>query len=103
MAMQTARTSTERYAPDSGMGASKIAPLDSEKRQQALDWLLALLDALDLDNPDTAEPLIQQLETLLPSQSLELIRSTLVDFDFRGAEVATLAVVQSLESPAADA
>ena len=100
VALQTARVSTGRYAPEGGMPASNAAPLDPAHRQQALEWLQALLDALDADNPDTAEPLVQQLETLLPSQSLELVRSTLTDFDFRGAEVATRALVQSLESPA---
>jgi HPt (histidine-containing phosphotransfer) domain-containing protein len=100
VALQTARVSTGRYAPEGGLPASNAAPLDPAHRQQVLEWLQALLDALDADNPDTAEPLVQQLETLLPSQALELVRSTLTDFDFRGAEVATRALVQSLESPA---
>ena len=98
VALQTAHDSTGRYAPEGNLPTSNAAPLDPAHRQQALEWLHALLDALDADNPDTAEPLIQQLETLLPSQSLEQVRSTVTDFDFRGAEVATRALVRSLES-----
>ena len=64
-----------------------------------MQWLGELLAALDADNPDRAEPLLLQLESLLPTQALELVRSTLTDFDFRGAEVATRTLVQSLENP----
>jgi len=66
---------------------------------QALPLLDALLVALDADNPDAAEPLLLALAQLLPPASLELVRSTLTDFDFRGAEVATQQLQQSLQTP----
>lgn len=100
-AMQTAKVSIERYSPlGDGAPQAPVGPLDSGQREQVLAWLQELLGALDADNPDTAEPLLHQLEEVLGPHALELIRSTISDFDFRGAEAATRQLVDSLQKKA---
>lgn len=101
-ALQTARSSIARYAPEGDLVTApwQGGALDAALAAQVLPMLGALLAALDADNPDAAEPLLLQLAGLLPAVSLELVRSTLTDFDFRGAEVATRQLLQSLQSTA---
>lgn len=55
-----------------------------------------LLQALDHDNPDTAEPALLALEQLLPTQLLKPIRALLDNFDFRAAEEQTRILIQQL-------
>ncbi|MCQ8130972.1 hypothetical protein, partial [Methylomonas rivi] len=55
-----------------------------------------LLQALDRDNPDEAEPSLQALEKILPLQMLEPIRELLENFDFRAAEARTKALIKHL-------
>ena len=54
--------------------------------------LVAMLGALDTDSPGTAKKILAQLETQLPSQTLERIWEMVRSYDFRGAEAATLRV-----------
>jgi len=56
----------------------------------------ALLQALDSDNPDDAEPHLQALENLLPVQMTKPIRESLDNFDFRKAETQTKTLIQEL-------
>ncbi|MEG2033985.1 MAG: hypothetical protein RR376_25310, partial [Janthinobacterium sp.] len=58
--------------------------------------LARLLDALDRDDPAPAEALLQELAQVLPSSSLDALRSHLADFDFRGAERATRQLADGL-------
>ena len=51
--------------------------------------LARLLEALDRDDPAPAELLLQELEQVLPPDSLDALRARLCAFDFRGAEQAT--------------
>ena len=57
----------------------------------------APVQILDHDNPDQAEQLIDDLEPLVPLEKLQIVRATLHDFDFRGAEAATRQLCQTLE------
>jgi CheY-like chemotaxis protein/CHASE3 domain sensor protein len=61
--------------------------------------LVALLVALDSDNPAPVEPLLVTLATLLPRAALIPIRECVHGFDFRGAEacVRLLALQHELE------
>ena len=97
-ALQVAQASIARYAPEGELASASSAEPDTACTAQALPLLEALLQALDADNPDAAEPLLGELAQLLPAASLELVRSTLTDFDFRGAEVATRGLLQSLQT-----
>lgn len=65
-------------------------------RNVLLQLLRDLLLALDLDNPDDAEPSLIALEKALPSQMLEPIRELLDNFDFRAAEQQTKALIKQL-------
>ena len=56
----------------------------------------ALLQALDTDNPDEAEPHLQALENLLPAQMTKSVRESLDNFDFRAAEAQTKTLIQKL-------
>ncbi|WP_235185965.1 response regulator [Methylomarinum vadi] len=52
-------------------------------------WLRELLQALDKDNPDDAEPSLLALEKILPKPMLDPIRELIDNFDFRAAEEQT--------------
>jgi hypothetical protein len=58
------------------MASAAVGPLLSE-----------LLRALDLDNPDTAEPILAALANELPEEMLRGICERMEAFDFRAAEV----------------
>ncbi|MEI8168060.1 MAG: response regulator [Rhodoferax sp.] len=88
-ALEVALASIDRYAPPMPAAASTDLYLDAAQTKQVEPLLHALLLALDADNPDLAEPLIQRLAALLAPEHLQLVRDTLSDFDFRGAQAAT--------------
>lgn len=52
-----------------------------------------LLQALDKDNPDVVEPLLLELEKVMPSEQLQLIREQVDNFNFRAAEQLTKAFI----------
>lgn len=60
------------------------------------ELLRELLQALDKDNPDEAEPSLSALEKILPISLLAPIRGSLDNFDFRAAEAETLALIKQL-------
>ncbi|WP_148262015.1 response regulator [Methylomonas methanica] len=90
--------------------AQAIAPLIDENtaddpinqgtvdRNAVHQLLRELLQALDQDNPDAAEPVLLALEQVLPAQLLKPIRELLDNFDFRAAEQQTRILMQQLNS-----
>ena len=103
-ALQQACVSIDKFAPapDSARpaavppGAAATYLADPEVRAQVAALLPQLLQALDTDSPDPAEPLLTQLAQLLPNPLLGPIRSSLRGFDFRAAEGDLLALAQEL-------
>ena len=87
--LEVALASIARYAPDMPTAAIATAPLDPVRIERIAVLLQALLQALDADNPDLAEPVLQDMAGLVPPEDLQLVHDTLNDFDFRGAEAAT--------------
>lgn len=63
----------------------------------SLQLLRDLLQALDRDNPDEAEPLLSAIEEFLPKPMLTPIREQLDNFDFRSAEEETKALIKQLD------
>jgi CheY-like chemotaxis protein len=96
-ALDTALDSIAIYAPCEPDSTDQIANLSVQQATQVTPLLTALLHSLDADNPDQAEPLLTELATLLPAQQLQLVRETLNDFDFRGAEAATRQLAERLD------
>jgi PAS domain S-box-containing protein len=95
-AMAVALSSIDRYAPPMPDVAQPLLHLDPARTAQLASLLPALLRALDADNPDAAEPLVNELVTLVAPEHLLLLRDTLSDFDFRGAQAATRQLGESL-------
>jgi len=91
-ALDTALISIAGYAPEEQAAAAGGASIDAAR---VASGLAELLRALDADNPDGAEPVLKQLEALLPASSLQSIHDMLAEFDFRGAEAATRQVAES--------
>ena len=69
-------------------------------QSRATIWPPALLAqtlaACNTDNPDAVEPLLNQLNLLLPTDQLAPLRDAVQSFDFRGAEAATRALAAAL-------
>jgi PAS domain S-box-containing protein len=57
----------------------------------------ALVTALDQDNPDLAEPVLDQLKANLPVTEIEPIQLQLADFDFRGAKTKTQHLIARIQ------
>jgi len=79
------------------MPSDTVASLAPEHRDQVAALLTDLLHALDADNPDTAEPLVVTLSQWIAPARLQVVRDTLSDFDFRGAQAATRLLGESLD------
>jgi HPt (histidine-containing phosphotransfer) domain-containing protein len=78
------------FAPAMAQGSDDADTLTGELTQATRTHLhtclVALLIALDSDNPAPVEPLLVTLATLLPRAALVPIRECVHGFDFRGAE-----------------
>jgi two-component system sensor histidine kinase/response regulator len=97
-ALHIALSSIAVYAPERrAPGNAGQRTLSTAQSTQREALLRELLQALDEDNPDQAERLVDALEALIPLAQLQLVRATLSDFDFRGAEAATRQLCQTLE------
>jgi PAS domain S-box-containing protein len=72
-------------APSANVLSDRVAPL-----------LQDLLDALHHDNPGPSGPVLQALGGELPAPDVAALAALVHDFDFRGAEQATLALAQRL-------
>ena len=95
-ALQTALSSIAQYAPAVVAQPGARPPLDSQQTAQLGPLLSDLMHALDADNLDRAEQVLEALAPLVLSEPLQLVRTTLSDFDFRGAEAATRQLCKSL-------
>jgi hypothetical protein len=96
-ALQTALSSIDQYAPPVVVEPGARAPLDVQQSAQLASLLSELMHALDADDLDRAEQLLEALTVLVLPEQLQLVRATLSDFDFRGAEAATRQMCESLE------
>ncbi len=95
-ALSVALASIERFAPaNEAPVPAHPGHLDAAQGLEAQALLRELLQALDRDNPDLAEPLLLRLEALLGERVLQPVRAALMDFDFRGAETATACLMQA--------
>ena len=92
-ALDTALASISRYAPAAESMANPSPPAASA---QVAPLLLALLRALDGDNPDRAGSVLLDLATALPPGQLQSVRAAVDDFDFRGAETAARHLAETL-------
>ncbi|WP_186453843.1 PAS domain S-box protein [Denitratisoma sp. DHT3] len=98
-ALETALRSIARYAPPTEAvpdHAIDTAPVPAE---QVAPLLMALLQALDTDNPDNAEPVLKRLSTLLPAARLAALNALIDDFDFRTAENAVRELAEEIGIP----
>jgi len=70
--------------------AALSGDISPESRGTLESALIELLAALDSDSPVPAKPILEKLSTTLPLQALIGVRACIHQFDFRGAEVATV-------------
>jgi len=96
-ALDVSIQSITQYAPPQTLPSDTVASLAPEHRDQVAALLTDLLRALDADNPDTAEPLVVTLSQWIAPARLQVVRDTLSDFDFRGAQAATRLLGESLD------
>ena len=95
-ALDTAIASIADFAPAPEPASGSPVPLDKESGARVAATLVELLRALDADNPDGAEPLLNELASALPAELLQSVGMMLNDFDFRGAEAATRQLAETL-------
>ena len=95
-ALDTAIASIADFAPAPEPASGSQVPLDKESGARVAATLVELLRALDADNPDGAEPLLNELASALPAELLQSLGMMLNDFDFRGAEAAARQLAETL-------
>jgi PAS domain S-box-containing protein len=95
-ALDTAMVSIAGYAPAIEVASGSPVPLDQESAARVAATLDELLRALDADNPDGAEPLLNELAGALSAELLQSVGMMLNEFDFRGAEAATRQLAETL-------
>jgi len=83
-----------RIAPPLPIDATTVAEVNDA--EASLRLLQELLQALDSDNPDQAEPLLQALAAHLPYRALKPLFDMLDGFDFRAAERETRRLIEQL-------
>ncbi len=94
LALNDAIQETEKFT---ALPSSYNGVISCVSDQNMLSQLLhELLQALDRDNPDEAEPSLQALENILSTQTLKPIREMLDNFDFRSAETQTKTLIHEL-------
>ena len=96
-ALMTVATSVARYLPspaELALSATEVSAASAALNTQSDGseaeigkLLLALLPALDKDNPATVEPLLTELSKLTTDQRLARLGLLVSDFDFRQAEI----------------
>jgi two-component system sensor histidine kinase/response regulator len=94
--LDIALASIAAYAPAPEVVSGSPAPLDRESEARVAALLVELLRTLDADNPDRAEPLLNELASLLSAEVVQSVGMMLNDFDFRGAEAATRQLAETL-------
>ncbi|MCX7156598.1 MAG: PAS domain S-box protein [Rhodocyclales bacterium] len=95
-ALDCALQSITQFAPPMEQEKSGQRRLDPDQAKQTAPLLADLIQALDADNPDRAEPLLNELATFLPSEHVQHLLVLLDDFDFRGAEDETRRLAETL-------
>jgi len=96
-ALETALASIARYAPEPPPAEGATLVLSSQQSARLPGLLAHLLRALDADNLDAAEQVLDALGALLTPVQLLAVRACLSDFDFRGAEAAARQLCDSLD------
>lgn len=91
-AFDTARVSVDslcdREATVAPAGLAKIVP------ERVSPLLTELLSALNTDNPEKIEPVLERLKQVVPAEYLARIQLAVEDFDFRLAETLTRALAR---------
>ncbi|QLG87577.1 PAS domain S-box protein [Chitinibacter bivalviorum] len=97
-ALITAIDSITRYAHSDNQVKSSNPTIALEPEQRAIvsSMLIALLKALDTDNPDEAETELAKMEQYISPDRLLNVQTALEDFDFRAAENATRQLAMAL-------
>jgi CheY-like chemotaxis protein len=79
------------------------SPSETVLSERVAPLLQDLLDALHHDNPGPSAPVLQALGSELPARDVAALAALVQDFNFRGAEQATLALAQRLRLSLTDA
>ncbi len=100
-ALEQALASIARIAPETpsdnlAVGGDPFAHLEASQKEQVGHLFDTLLQALDTNNPDHAEPVLDELSRFLSAQQLQAIRNPIDDFDFREAEVVVRHLIETL-------
>ena len=96
-ALEAAGDAIAAYAGVRQEAPGQAATADKATMLRLLD---ALLRALDLDNPDEAETVLDGLTGNLPADGIAALRERLETFDFRGAETIARALAAPAPAPA---
>jgi len=96
-ALDVACASIDLYAPERRTAAPGSAELTPTQRTTLARMLPNLMDALEADDIDAAEYVLQTLEQQVGRDLLALVHATLTDFDFRGAQAALRQLCDELE------
>lgn len=96
-AMESALASIAQYAPRPAVTNTDVAELSAEQNAQLTTLLTELLATLNADDLDGAEQALGGLEKLIEPHRLQLVHTTLSDFDFKGAQAATRQLCDSLD------
>ncbi|HNJ08555.1 MAG TPA: hypothetical protein PLY77_11430, partial [Plasticicumulans sp.] len=87
-------------APPKPLAQDEAAPGTAATPGEAGHELAALLDrmlaALDTDEPDAIEPLLDELAACVPAPQIAELRTAIENFDFRRAEAAAHALAPRL-------
>jgi PAS domain S-box-containing protein len=95
---QTAAAIADWTAETAASLANAAEPLEPANSEALVELLQQLLQALDQDNPAVAKPVLAKLQNRLPEAQLADIQAKLMMFDFRAAEVLTLAVLDRIQA-----
>jgi CheY-like chemotaxis protein len=93
-AMETALESIARYALPDSQEKSALHVNHSE----FVEWLPRLLEAWHSDSSSSVERVMAEKGNALPAKSRELLQTALLNYDFRGGEAETTALMQSLQA-----
>lgn len=91
-------TFVARLAPPAPHAQSPAPPSTDGHDDAVLPLLEQLVNVLDDDNADRAEPLLDQLEPMLPAAMVEALRNCIAGFDFRGAQTLARTLSEGLQT-----
>ena len=96
-AMNVALDSIAQYAPQLQATDGELVVLTAEQTRRLTVLLSDLLGALNDDDLDRAERVLDEVAMLVAPERLRVVHATLSDFDIRGAHAATRQLCDSLE------